>query len=73
MTFEFRNVFTESDYKESSAVTVHRFDGSANTGSLFEMMRDTVVSFDTPNDVNAFHLSPTFTIEREVQATFRQK
>lgn len=73
MTFEFRNADASYIYRESSSSSSYRLDGTANTGSLFELMRDTVVAFGITDPRHNNESGIPSSAGGDVKAVFRQR
>jgi len=73
MTFEFHTTDASHVYRESTSSAGFRFDGTANTGSLFEQMRDTTVSFGNSGSLSNKEASVPQFATGDVKAVFRQR
>lgn len=73
MTFEFHTTDASKTYRESTSSAGFRFDGTANTGSLFEQMRDTIVAFGNAGSLSNRDAEIPSSANGDVKAVFRQR
>lgn len=73
MTFEFHSADASYIYRQTSASSSTRFDGTANTGALFELMKNTVVAFGNPDPRTIDEAQIPLTVIGDVKATFRRR